>query len=145
RGTTGYRTVYDDLYRVAANRLASEAQTLSPSAWVHESSLRLVVRSEQGFENRRHFFGAAAESMRRIVTDHAHIKCRLKRGPDKTGSRSPETMLPNERDGLDLIAPTRCSADSRSVTPETTNARSVGLSRSVVAATWVRTGPLVLT
>ena len=65
--------VYDELRRVAAQRLAHEqpGQTLQPTALVHEAWLRLVDSSHQTWQNRRHFFGAAAEAMRRILIDRA--------------------------------------------------------------------------
>ncbi len=69
--------VYDELRKLAAQQLASEkpGQTLQPTALVHEAYLRLVgPANAEGFANRRHFFGAAAEAMRRILIDHARRK-----------------------------------------------------------------------
>ena len=65
--------VYDELRRLAAHRLSHElpGQTLQPTALVHEAWLRLVDSSHQTWQNRRHFFGAAAEAMRRILIDRA--------------------------------------------------------------------------
>jgi RNA polymerase sigma factor (TIGR02999 family) len=73
--------VYDDLRRHAAVRMAHEsaAQTLQPTALVHEAWLRMTGKSERKWENRAHFFGAAAEAMRRILIEHARRKSRLKR------------------------------------------------------------------
>jgi RNA polymerase sigma factor (TIGR02999 family) len=75
--------VYDELRRLAARRLDREApgQTLVPTALVHEAYLRLVGR-EDGFrwDNRGHFFAAAAESMRRILVERARRKSALKHG-----------------------------------------------------------------
>src|ERR671939_1889728 len=72
--------VYGELRRLAAAQLAREkpGQTLDPTALVHEAYLRLV--GDQHFENRRHFFAAAAEAMRRILVEAARRKARLKRG-----------------------------------------------------------------
>jgi RNA polymerase sigma factor (TIGR02999 family) len=72
--------VYDELRRLAAAQMAREkpGQTLDPTALVHEAYLRLV--GEQQFANRRHFFVAAAEAMRRILVENARRKGRLKRG-----------------------------------------------------------------
>jgi RNA polymerase sigma factor (TIGR02999 family) len=62
--------------------MANEApgQTLQPTALVHEAWLRLVGAEDRGFENRAHFFGAAAEAMRRILVENARRKQRLKHG-----------------------------------------------------------------
>jgi RNA polymerase sigma factor (TIGR02999 family) len=72
--------VYDELRTLAAARMAGEkpGQTLDATALVHEAYLRLV--GDQHFENRRHFFAAAAEAMRRILLDRARRKNRLKHG-----------------------------------------------------------------
>jgi len=77
--------VYDELRRLAAARMAREssAQTLQPTALVHEAWLRLVADRERTWENRAHFFGAAAEAMRRILIEHARWKSRLKHGGDQ--------------------------------------------------------------
>jgi RNA polymerase sigma factor (TIGR02999 family) len=77
--------VYDELRRLAAHKMAREApgHTLQPTALVHEAWLRLVVPEQQAqFQNRAHFFGAAAEAMRRILVDRAREKKALKRGGD---------------------------------------------------------------
>ena len=77
--------VYDELKRLAACKMAHEApgNTLQPTALVHEAWLRLVGPHEQAkFQNRAHFFGAAAEAMRRILVDRAREKKALKRGGD---------------------------------------------------------------
>jgi RNA polymerase sigma factor (TIGR02999 family) len=75
--------VYDELRRLAAQRLAHEkpGQTLQATALVHEAYLRLV--GEQHFDNRGHFFAAAAEAMRRILLNRARDKKRLKRGGER--------------------------------------------------------------
>ena len=61
--------VYGELRKLAAHKMAGEAayQTLQPTALVHEAWLRLVGSKEQTWQNRGHFFGAAAEAMRRIL------------------------------------------------------------------------------
>jgi RNA polymerase sigma factor (TIGR02999 family) len=72
--------VYDELRRLAAAQMARElpGQTLDATALVHEAYLRLV--GEQHFANRRHFFAAAAEAMRRILVDRARARLADKRG-----------------------------------------------------------------
>jgi RNA polymerase sigma factor (TIGR02999 family) len=78
--------VYDELRRLAAARLAGErpGQTLDATALVHEAYLRLVpgATPQAAFNGRGHFFGAAAEAMRRILVESARRKARLKRGGD---------------------------------------------------------------
>lgn len=74
--------VYEELRRLAAARMASESpdHTLQPTALVHEAYLRLVGREQaQRWDNRGHFFAAAAEAMRRILVNRARDKHRLKR------------------------------------------------------------------
>lgn len=74
--------VYDDLRRHAGAQMAREpaGQTLQPTALVHEAWLRMIGNGGQHWQNRAHFFGAAAEAMRRILIENARRKCRLKRG-----------------------------------------------------------------
>ena len=88
--------VYDELRRLAAVQLAQEkpGQTLDATALVHEAYLRVV--GDQRFENRRHFFAAAAEAMRRILVENARRKRR-----DKHGGR----LVRRSLDQLDVAAP----------------------------------------
>ena len=74
--------VYEELRRLAAARMAQEAagQTLQPTALVHEAWLQLVGSGERSWQNRAHFFGAAADAMRRILIDKARRKARIKHG-----------------------------------------------------------------
>jgi RNA polymerase sigma factor (TIGR02999 family) len=74
--------VYGELRRLAAARMAREAagQTLQPTALVHEAWLQLVGAGERSWQNRAHFFGAAADAMRRILIDKARRKARIKHG-----------------------------------------------------------------
>src|SRR5258705_13424780 len=78
--------VYDELRKLAAVRMAAESpdQTLQPTALVHEAYLRLVGPVDGvRWDNRGHFFAAAAEAMRRILVDAARRKCREKHGGDR--------------------------------------------------------------
>lgn len=74
--------VYDELRRLAASKLAQEApgQTLQPTALVHEAWLRLVGNEQQKWNGRAHFFGAAAEAMRRILIENARRKAAARHG-----------------------------------------------------------------
>ncbi len=74
--------VYDELRQLAANRMASEepGQTLQPTALVHDAWLQLAGKEERTWNDRAHFFRAAAQAMRRILVDRAREKSALKRG-----------------------------------------------------------------
>ena len=74
--------VYHDLRRQAAVQMSREAagQTLQPTALLHEAWLRVTGDGVRLWQNRAHFFGAAAEAMRRILIENARRKARLKRG-----------------------------------------------------------------
>ena len=77
--------VYAELRRHASIRMAHEGygQTLQPTALVHEAWLRMFGDGERRWQNRAHFFGAAANAMRRILIENARRKSRLKRGGDQ--------------------------------------------------------------
>jgi RNA polymerase sigma factor (TIGR02999 family) len=89
--------VYEELRSLAAARMAQEqpGQTLQATAMVHEAWLRLVADGARTWENRAHFFGAAAEAMRRILIERARRKSALKRGGD---------LARVDIEGLDLAA-----------------------------------------
>jgi RNA polymerase sigma factor (TIGR02999 family) len=74
--------VYAELRRLAAHKMASEnpGQTLQPTALVHEAWLKLGGEQNRKWHNRNHFFAAAAEAMRRILTDNARRKSRVRHG-----------------------------------------------------------------
>ena len=78
--------VYEELRRLAAARMAGESagHTLQPTALVHEAWLQLVGEGDRTWKNRAHFFGAAADAMRRILIDNARRKSALKRGGDQS-------------------------------------------------------------
>jgi RNA polymerase sigma factor (TIGR02999 family) len=106
--------VYDELRKLAAQRLAQEkpGQTLQATALVHEAYVRLVASepraesagSGQGWDNRRHFFAAAAEAMRRILIDRARDKRRLKRGGGWRRLQLDQVHLPIEQISDDVLA-----------------------------------------
>jgi len=98
--------VYDELRKLAAVRLAQEkpGQTLQATALVHEAYLRLVGgRNEPSWDNRGHFFAAAAESMRRILVDQARRKKSERHGSGKAFLELDENALPVPRDDSDRI------------------------------------------
>ncbi|WP_368411429.1 ECF-type sigma factor [Paludisphaera mucosa] len=100
--------VYDELRALASRRLAGESpgQTLQATALVHEAYLRLVGPDDpRPWNDRRHFYAAAAEAMRRILIDRARDRRRLKRGG--TRRREPlalEHLLDDDAPPDDLIA-----------------------------------------
>jgi len=80
--------VYEELRKLAAHKMSNEAagQTLQPTALVHEAWMRLVGKENPKFENRAHFFAAAAEAMRRILIDQARRKQRRILSPTPPGA-----------------------------------------------------------
>jgi len=99
--------VYNELRRLAASKMANEAagHTLQPTALVHEAWLRLMKPEEQPqFENRAHFFGAAAEAMRRILVESARRKKRLKHGGKLERVEIDAVELPLPMPGDELLA-----------------------------------------
>lgn len=98
--------VYDELRRLAVNKLAREqpGQTLQATALVHEAYLRLVRADQLPCDSRGHFFAAAAEAMRRILVEAARRKARLKHGGGRRRYELDETdaiVLPHS---IDLVA-----------------------------------------
>ncbi len=99
--------VYNELRRLAAARLAHEkpGQTLQATALVHEAYLRLVdAEKAQHWNGRGHFFGAAAEAMRRILVDSARRKAGEKRGGNLERVELNEGQLAAAGRSIDLIA-----------------------------------------
>ena len=96
--------VYEELRRLAAYKLAQEApgQTLQPTALVHEAWLKLVGAEGRKFENRNHFFAAAAEAMRRILVDRARRRLTQRHGGGQQRVDLEESNLvaPDEDDQL---------------------------------------------
>ena len=103
--------VYDELRRLAAHKMAHEAagHTLQPTALVHEAWLRLVGKElpdVQKWQGRAHFFGAAAEAMRRILIERARRRLAEKRGGGKALLDMAEIEIPAlvaDDDGLLLV------------------------------------------
>ncbi len=100
--------VYEELYHLAWQKMArtTPGQTLQPTVLVHEAFLRLAGGSETRWENRSHFFGAAARAMRNVLVDHARRKDSEKHGGNRR--RVPLTVValtPEPGGGeLDLLA-----------------------------------------
>ena len=96
--------VYEELRRMAESQMSREkaGQSIQPTELVHEAYLRLVGASNLRWENRAHFFGAAARSMRQILINRAQRRAAAKHGgdrkrveldPDFAGEPEPEIML----------------------------------------------------
>jgi RNA polymerase sigma factor (TIGR02999 family) len=99
--------VYDELRELAAVRLRHEkpGQTLQATALVHEAYLRLVDGdADQPWDNRGHFFAAAAEAMRRILVEHARRRGSLKRGGQFARLDNCDLVAADGDDPLDLLA-----------------------------------------
>jgi RNA polymerase sigma factor (TIGR02999 family) len=100
--------IYDELRKLAAQKLAEEqpGQTLEATALVHEAYLRLVGVGSEGprWDNRRHFFAAAAEAMRRILVDNARRKQALKHGGGRGREQIDADALAAPEPNLDLLA-----------------------------------------
>jgi RNA polymerase sigma factor (TIGR02999 family) len=98
--------VYDELRRLAGWHLANEkpGQTLQATALVHEAYLRLVGKDDPQWNGRRHFFGAAAEAMRRILVENARRKKRLKHGGHLERVDADDVDLPAPMPDDDLLA-----------------------------------------
>ncbi|HKF42343.1 MAG TPA: sigma-70 family RNA polymerase sigma factor [Thermoanaerobaculia bacterium] len=100
--------VYGELRRLAAHYLQIErsGHTLQPTALVHEAYLRLVDQKNVAWQNRAHFFGIAAQMMRRILVDHARRRAAQKRDaaayrldledPGRPADREPELLAVHE-------------------------------------------------
>ena len=97
--------VYDELRHLAAYRMAKEkpGQTLQPTALVHEAYLKLIEPTGETWANRRHFFAAAAEAMRRILIENARRKSTLKRGGNLKRVEIDPDEMPCTPPGINFI------------------------------------------
>ena len=95
--------VYDDLRRLAEAKMVRESAglTLQPTALVHEAWLRLGGDEQPNWENRAHFFGAAAEAMRRILVERARRRLRQRHGcgQERVDLDEVEIAAPSDDDG----------------------------------------------
>ena len=114
--------VYTELRRLANRQMARErpGQTLDATALVHEAYLRLVDRSQQQlYANRRHFFAAAAEAMRRILVEKARRKLRQERAGGRRQVELADDLLPCARDDAEVVAVHEALEDFARHDPET--------------------------
>lgn len=99
--------VYAELRRLARHYLRKErsGHTLQPTALVHEAYLKLIDQTRVSWQNRAHFYGVAAQLMRRILVDHARAAAAEKRGGDATRFTLDEARLQlRQQKSVDLIA-----------------------------------------
>ena len=98
--------VYDELRRLAASYLRRErpGQTLQATALVHDAYLRLLQDSKLSWQNRAHFFGIAARSMRQILIERARARHAAKRGGDRVRVTFDPGLLVAAADSIDLEA-----------------------------------------
>jgi RNA polymerase sigma-70 factor, ECF subfamily len=98
--------VYKELRRLAASYLRRERSdhTLQPTALVHEAYLRLIGQREARWQNRSQFFAVAAQTMRRVLVDHAKGRHRFKRGGERLKLSLDEAMILSDDRASDLIA-----------------------------------------
>ncbi|HYY99840.1 MAG TPA: sigma-70 family RNA polymerase sigma factor [Pyrinomonadaceae bacterium] len=97
--------VYDELRKLARDYLRRERpdHTLQPTALVNEAFLKLVDQ-RRGFENRHHFFGIAAQAMRRVLLDHARARASEKRGGPRRRISLDDLNVPAEERAAELLA-----------------------------------------
>ncbi len=100
-----FPTLYEELRRQAARHLRAEraGHTLQTTALVHEAYLRLVDQREVRCQNRAHFFGIAAQAMRRILVDHARSRHAAKRGGSAIQVPLEEAHAVADASGVDLL------------------------------------------
>lgn len=145
--------VYDELRRLAAARMKNEASehTLQPTALVHEAYLRLLRSEPQSWDNRRHFFSAAAEAMRRILIEHARSRDRIKRGGELDREPLADIPISPSVDLSEIIAVHEVLAEFEREMPdkaelvklryfagldEVTAAETLGISRPTASRWW---------
>ena len=101
-----FPVIYEELRKLAAAKMAREVpgQTLQPTALVHEAWLRLAGSQSREWKNRAHFFGAAAEAMRRILVERARRRNCLKRGGQWERVEVEDADIPSPMPDDDLLA-----------------------------------------
>ena len=94
--------IYVELRRMAQAKMHHERNnhTLTPTALVHEAYLRLVNQTELNWQSKRHFFGAVAESMRRILIESARSKSTLKRGGNAEHVQNIDLAIDNDQNDI---------------------------------------------
>ena len=106
RGGTKGLKIYEELKRLAAAQLRRERgeHTLGATALVHEAFLRLVDQRAVNWQGRAHFFGIAAQSMRRILVDHARRRSAHKRARDQQVTLDTAVPIAADNDSDEILA-----------------------------------------
>ena len=119
--------VYDELRKLASGYMRRERidHTLQPTALVHEAYLKLIDQRSVSWQNRAHFFGIAAQIMRRILVDHARVRNAEKRGHEYERLQLDENIDKAVELGAELIALDDALGELAKVDPQ--NARLVEL------------------
>ena len=101
-----FRRLYEELHVLAARHLQKERNnhTLQPTALVHEALLRLEDSGGVEYQDRTHFFAAAAQAMRRILVESARARIALKRGGDRQRVTLNEELLSTDEEEVDVLA-----------------------------------------
>lgn len=101
-----WEAVYSELHQMARVHMAQElgGRTMQPTALVNEVYLRLFGSGDGSFENRRHFFAAAARAMHRVCVDDARRRRRLKRGAGVVSANLAEEPAVFDRDPIEVLA-----------------------------------------
>ena len=146
--------VYEELRQLADRFLAAEKRgaTLQPTALVHEAYLRLVGSDQAGWENRAHFFGAAAQAIRRILIDRARARGAARRGGERPLRLDTDAPLAEPGPSVDVLALDEALAKLASIDAQKARvvelrffgglsvdetAATLGVSASTVARDWV--------
>lgn len=99
-----FAELYPELKRIAQARLRQDSATLSPTALVHDTFLKMTAGAALSLENRRHFFTCAARAMRLILVDHARRAMSLKRGGERQRVTLDDNLASDRGIDLDLLA-----------------------------------------
>ncbi len=112
-----FPVLYNELRHLAQSLMSQypPGQTLQPTALVHEAYLHLSEDIESGWNSRGHFFGAAAQAMRRILVDQARLKASLKRGGGQQRVELNEEILPFDVGKVDMLVLDRALDDLKTV------------------------------
>ncbi len=112
--------VYDELRRLADHYLRRERvdHTLQGTALVHEAYIRLIDQNRVQWQNRAHFFGVAAQMLRRILVDHARAHKTAKRGGAAMTLALDEALATPEQRDLDLVALDDCLTALAAIDPQ---------------------------
>jgi RNA polymerase sigma-70 factor, ECF subfamily len=145
--------VYDELRSIAARFLHDESNThtLQATSLVHETYLRLVGPGDVSWQNRAHFFAAAAQAIRRILVDHARHRNRTKRGGGRASIPLDEALQVADDPGVDVLGLDEALTKLASLDPQKARvvelrffvgltveqvAETLGVSAATVARAW---------